>query len=200
MVKKAPVKAKHRKQEKGLAVAESAASLIGQKTLVVSGSSYRFDCSGMVAAAYNKAGIGLSGNTSSMYALAKKKEVLHTNKTPDVGDMVFFDNTWDRNGNGVRDDSLTHIGVVEKVDDDGTITLVHLGSKGVVRIQMNLKHPSVYRDDDGKMLNSYLRRGSTGERLTGQLWVGFASLWDADFGDAVSLGWMDYFPDGPSAI
>ena len=75
-----------------------------------------------------------------------------------------FDNTWDRNGNGVRDDALTHIGIVETVDTDGTITLVHLGSKGVVRIQMNLQRPSVTKRE-GKVLNSYLRRGSTGERL-----------------------------------
>ena len=200
---KAPVEPVHEKPQKvqeGLAVAEAAASLIGQKTLVISGTTFRFDCSGLVAAAYNKAGIELSGNTASMHELAKKKEVLHQDKVPKAGDMVFFDNTWDRNGNGVRDDALTHIGIVETVDTDGTITLVHLGSKGVVRIQMNLQQPSVYKNEEGKVLNSYLRRGSTGERLSGQLWVGFASLWDADWSDAVSLDWLDDSPDGPSAI
>ena len=201
VVQKEKTKETSQNTQQGVAVAKAAATLIGQKTLVVSDSTYRFDCSGLVAAAYTKAGVELSGNTSSMHALAKKKKVLHKNKVPDVGDMVFFDNTWDRNGNGLRDDSLTHIGIVEKVDADATITLVHLGSKGVVRIQMNLKQPSVYRNDEGKILNSYLRRGSSGERLSGQLWVDFASVWDADFNDSVSMDWMEIvLPDGPSAI
>ena len=171
----------------GTAVARSAGSLVGRERLVVDGESFRYDCSGLVSAAYTKAGLELSGTSASLNALARKTGTFHERLRPEVGDIVFFDNTWDRNGNGRRDDSLTHVAVVESIDDKGTQTLVHLGGKGVVRMMMNLEEPGVYKDASGAILNSYLRRGKSGERLTGQLWSGYGSLWALDSEQGLSL-------------
>ena len=40
------------------------------------------------------------------------------------GDLVFFDNTWDYNGDGMANDPLTHVGIVERQEDDGTIVFI----------------------------------------------------------------------------
>ena len=176
-----------RNAKQGEAVARSAVKLLGKSRMVVDGERFRYDCSGMVSAAYTDAGIGLDGNGSSMHALAKKNGTLHHRKTPAIGDVVFFDNTWDRNGNGRRDDKLTHVAIVESIDADGTQTLVHLGGSGINRLMMNLEQTSVYRDENGKILNSYLRSGKSGDRLSGQLWSGYASLWDVDTDAALTL-------------
>lgn len=162
---------------KGRRVARAAESFLGKKRMMVAGNKYRYDCSGMVCAAHVKAGMQLSGNTRSMYHYAKDMGVFHKRKRPDVGDVAFFDNTWDRNKNGRRDDDLTHIAIVEKVERDGTITLIHLGNSGINRLVMNLKHPSHKLNAQGKPWNSVLRNQKKGKRLTGELFAGFGSLW-----------------------
>ena len=161
----------------GRRVAKAAETFLGKKRMVVQGDKYRYDCSGMVCAAHVKAGISLSGNTRSIYEYSKDAGVFHKRKRPDVGDVAFFDNTWDRNKNGRRDDRLTHIAIVEKVERDGTITLIHLGNSGINRLVMNLKHPGHKTSAQGKPWNSVLRNQKTGKRLTGELFSGFGSVW-----------------------
>ncbi len=157
-----------------------AADLVGQSRLTALGEVYRNDCSGMVEAAYARAGTTLSGSSKDLYELASDRGLLHSHKLPQVGDVAFFDDTYDRNGNGRRDDELTHVAVVESVGADGTIVMVHKGSSGVTRINMNLKRPDDRRDEAGNSLNDYLRarsRRDSGPTLTGQLWRAFGSLW-----------------------
>ena len=163
-----------RRSGDGQDIAEGAVSLLGKRELVVASERYRYDCSGMVCAAYAAGGQALSGSSKSLYAAAKDSGVLHTDALPRPGDIAFFDNSYDRNRNGQRDDELTHVAVVEAVAEDGTITLIHLGSGTVSRIQMNLLRP------DDSAVNSYLSARADldgGPRLTGELWRGFASLW-----------------------
>ena len=162
---------------RGRRVAKAAEGFLGKKRMTVHGKKYRYDCSGMVCAAHVKAGLNLSGNTRSMYEYAKDVGVFHKRKRPDVGDVAFFDNTWDRNKNGRRDDRLTHIAIVEKVERDGTITLIHLGNSGINRLVMNLKHPGHRTSAQGKPWNSVLRNQKKGKRLTGELFSGFGSIW-----------------------
>ena len=162
----------------GRKVAKAAETFLGQKRLMVNGEKYRYDCSGMICAAHVKAGLPTSGNTRMLHDKSKDLGVLHKRKRPDVGDVAFFDNTWDRNKNGRRDDQLTHIAVVEAVEADGTITLIHLGGSGVKRIVMNMRHPSHKLSAQGKPWNSVLRKGKDGgPELTGELCRGFGSLW-----------------------
>jgi hypothetical protein len=169
----------------GRRVARAAEGFLDKRKLIVHGEKYRYDCSGMICAAHVKAGLPTSGNTRSLHEKSKDLGVLHKRKRPDVGDVAFFDNTWDRNKNGRRDDMLTHIAVVETVERDGTITLIHLGGSGVKRLVMNMRHPSSKLNADGKPWNSVLRKGKDGGPvLTGELCRGFGSLWSE------SDGWL----------
>ncbi len=155
-------------------IAQRAAKLVGEQRLVVDEQRFRYDCSGMVCAAYALSGQHISGSSKDLYEEAEQTGVLHTEPRPSPGDIAFFDNSYDSNRNGIRDDALTHVALVESVDEDGTITLIHLGSGTVGRIQMNLLRPT------DTAVNSYLRAPSDrdgGPRLTGELWCGFASFW-----------------------
>ena len=166
-------------------VAQGAASWVGKSRMRHRGTTYRYDCSGFVNAAHALAGEDLAHrNTAGMVSYAKSLGVYEQVGSPGQGDTVFWDNTHDRNGNGRLDDTFTHVGVVESVDNDGTLHIIHLGSKGVVRIRMNLMRPNDYKNADGKILNSFLRRRTNKDRrgtqyLSGQLYSGMASFWAA---------------------
>ena len=172
--------AKERHGRGGHAVAKAAGELVGQRRMTGGGETHRFDCSGMVEAAYARAGWDFNGSSKDLYDLAKDAGLLHKKKRPYLGDIVFWDNTYDRNKNGRRDDSLTHVGLVEAVLDDDTIRVVHLGSRGVVRIAMNLRRPSDRIDENGDIINSHVRASrdkKSGGVLAGELFRGFGSLW-----------------------
>jgi hypothetical protein len=143
---------------------------------------FRDDCSGFVMAALDRAGIPMNGNTRSLWDTLREQGMTHRHKVPAVGDLAFFDNTYDRDRDGRFDDELTHIGVVVAVDDDDTITIAHAGtSRGRTSLTMNLREPDVRRTPDGVVLNDYLRRKRDGDPknaryLAGELWRGFATL------------------------
>lgn len=159
------------------AIAAAARRMVGKQRLVVGGESYRADCSGFVAAAYAAGGHDIGGSSADMWERARDAGVLHRRKSPEVGDLAFFDDTYDKNRNGRRDDPLTHVAVVEAIADDGTIVLVHYGSKGVARITMDLRQPDVHIDEQGILRNSYVRAAGKGKRLAGELFRDFGSLW-----------------------
>ncbi len=144
--------------------------------------SWRQDCSGFVCAAAERAGWDLRGNTRSLWELAESVGGIHRRKEPDIGDLAFFDNTYDRNQNGKLDDDLTHVAVVIAVEPDGTVVLAHAGtSSGRTALRMNLRHPTQRHDDAGREINGLLRRERTGDRpgtpyLAGECWRGFATL------------------------
>mgnify|MGYP000276834862 CR=1 FL=1 len=146
---------------------------------------FRDDCSGFVMASLDRAGVPTSGSTRTFWDHARELGTTHKRKRPSVGDLVFFDNTYDRNRNGRFDDDLTHIGIVIGVDEDDTITIAHGGTgRGRTTLTMNLRHPDVRRDDDGLVRNDYLRRRLSSDPkhfkyLAGELWRGFATV-DAD--------------------
>ena len=140
----------------------------------------RDDCSGFVIAAYDAAGLTLSGSAQSLWELAQNRGEVHRRKRPNVGDLAYFDNTYDRNKNGRLDDRLTHIAIVLEVDKDGTVTLAHNGtSAGRTTMVMNLHEPNVHIADSGKVMNTYLRslssRPKNAKRLSGDLWRGFST-------------------------
>ena len=131
------------------AVADSARSLVGRRRLSVEGRRYNFDCSGTILAAYHQAGVDLypefqrhSGNgVRRLYAIAETYPVAGAAAIA-PGDLIFWDNTYDRNNNGAWDDPLTHAGIVVSVDPDGTISYVHHNyRRGIVVEQMNLAEP-----------------------------------------------------------
>lgn len=153
-------------------IVKGAKSLIGKTSLYVKGKSFRYDCTGTVLAIYHYAGIDLekyfsrySGNgVSRLYQTASNFNLFYTPALPAPGDVIFWDNTWDRNGDKVWNDPLTHTGVVLDVAEDGTISYVHLNYvKGIVIEKMNLLNPEIHilnRNGKEIILNSPMRMRS----------------------------------------
>ncbi len=167
---------------RGARVARRAGALVGSSLR-----GYRSvpdDCSGVVRLAYREVGVELLSEgmrpgenaVTAMYRRAKRTRALHK-RTPKPGDLVFFRETYDRNGDGRRNDGLTHVGVVERVEKDGTVVFVHRTSRGVKRGRMNLRHPKQHEARGGSVLNDYLRRAERGQRarFSGELFSGYAS-------------------------
>lgn len=172
------------------AVLEQAYDLLGKKpnaNVVVNGKSFMLDCIGTVAAVFYNAGIDITkdfhkyqGNgVSRFYHTVRDKNGIYSGKLPAVGDVVFWSNTWDSNGDGVfGNDPLTHVGIVTKVDQDGTIHYIHENYvTGIVVEQMNLFRPGVHRDEYGKIINSPMYINSSIYNkpdhawLSGELWT-----------------------------
>ena len=174
-------------------VAASAKTLLGQKPdakVWVDGRQFTLDCIGTVSAAWWGAGYDIqrdfakySGNgVLRLYASMKDWGVLHEMRDPKPGDVVFWENTYDRNGNGVLyDDGLTHAGIVIEVESDGTVHYLHSSySRGVVIAYFNLKHPAEPFGPGGKVWNSPMYLGANYNKtnnpprwLSGDLWSAF---------------------------
>jgi len=173
-----PIEAKEKQETKAPLIAKTALQLKGRSALQDGEQTFRYDCSGFVLAAFAMSDVPLSGNTRSLFEQAQEHRTLHTG-TPTVGELAFFDHTYDRNKNGKRDDELSHIAIVVDVQSDGTIQMVHLGGSGIVDLWMNLAYPSEHRSPTGKLWNSYLRvnrKGDNGPNLTGELFRTFGNL------------------------
>lgn len=175
-------------------LAARGASLLGQgrEKFHVAGETFNGDCSGFVEAVYALEGIPLrrillsaapgenSAVAAAWTAAGRLGERWSGGEWPSPGDLVFFDDTWDRNGNGRRDDPLTHVGIVEWVDVDGTVTFLHRGGKGVTRAHLNLAWPDRVQGEGGRPLNAPLRvrkgRDDDAPALAGQLFVGYGRI------------------------
>ncbi len=164
------------------AIAQAAAASIGKTPITVAGVRYRFDCSGVAAGIYAKAGLPLDDGTgapsaTALYELVRTRGSLRKNN-PLPGDLVFFDDTYDSNNNGRRDDPLSHVGVVEKVLPDGTVVFVHRVGASIVRWRLNTTRKKDRHDERGQPLNHYLRRaeGAYPALTTGELFVAYGSL------------------------
>jgi hypothetical protein len=143
-------------------LAEGARRVLGRRHLVVRGRRFPYDCTGAVLAIYWYAGIDLardfdrySGNgVMRLYQSLEKQNLLYSTPYPATGDVIFWDNTYDRNGDGAWNDALTHMGMVLHSRPDGTIHYVHLNrSRGIVIENMNLLEPNLSK----KMIRGQLR-------------------------------------------
>ncbi|WP_224246194.1 CHAP domain-containing protein [Hyalangium gracile] len=167
-------------------VVATARALVGQPQVRVGGRAYPSDCTGLVEAVYSQAGVPLKGTSkpgdngvTAIYRYALNHGRVYNGGRPLPGDLVFFRETYDQNRDGRRNDGLTHVGLVDQVDADGTVTVIHRVKRGVVRYRMNLSKPGVGKDPStGKVLNDTLRAPGQGRSfaLTGQLFVAYASV------------------------
>jgi hypothetical protein len=144
-------------------IVRDAVNLIGARTIRINNKRCNHDCSGFVSAVYYKNGIDITKVSKrkkqnlvrTIHDHVSEKGVLYSTSEPSPGDLVFFSNTYKRYGTNY----LSHIGIVEKLSNDGTIAFIHRGSEGITRDYMNLKKPHIYRDSrNKKILNSYVRR------------------------------------------
>lgn len=139
--------------------------VLTSQRLVVDGVRYNADCTGVVLAIYASAGIdllsplsGYSGNgVARLNSYLEDLGLLYSTPIPAPGDLIFWDNSYDRNGDGRWNDRLTHVGMVVSVDEEGTVTYVHHNyRKGVVLAKMNLLTPDLVVQGE-KRINSAMR-------------------------------------------
>jgi hypothetical protein len=181
------------------AVLASANTLMGKapdSRVKVNGRTFTLDCIGTVSAIFYGMKVDVqadfsrySGNgVSRLYESLRALNVLHKDSYPRPGDVIFWDNTWDANGDGkLTDDPRTHAGIVLAVDADGTIHYVHEHVvKGVIVEAMNLLHPEAYYGPDGKIFNNALALNSGISRKDNPVhWVS-GDLWNS-FGDVLRV-------------
>jgi hypothetical protein len=173
-----------------LAIVESAARLVGAETITSQGKRIAYDCAGVTRAIFLEHGIDLyrgalndpKGNgVRLIYNHVRRHGILHRGPNVSPGDLVFFDNTWDFNGDGKLNDPLTHVGVVERLEPDGTVVFISRVANAVERYRMNLDQPHVHKTALGRVLNDYIRRKLSTDpdhtvRLTGELFSFYGNL------------------------
>ena len=173
------------------ALARAAIRLLGRSRIEVNGRRFTSDCVGLARGVYVSQDIDLYDGLEEpprgfngvrfIHQYVKQHGWLHYGPTVHAGDLVFFHNTWDFNRDGRFNDPLTHVGVVERIEDNGTIVLVSRVSEGVQRYRMNLREPDTHRAPDGRILNDFMRRKGfrdphAAQYLTGQLFAAFGTL------------------------
>src|SRR6202158_1407564 len=143
-----------------------AQSLVGKTRIQLGRKRYSDDCTGLVRAVFDQVGIDLFSNArpgdngvTAIYRFAEARGRIYTGGRPVAGDLVFFHDTYDQ-----RHNRLTHIGLVEKVEDDRTVWIIHRVRRGVVRYRMDLERPDLRVDKTGRILNDYLRQPTAGTR------------------------------------
>lgn len=171
------------------AIVRTAAKLVGAKTIESNGRRVAYDCAGVTRAIFLKHGIDLytggspdphANGVRLIHAHIRQQGTFHQGPAAHPGDLVFFDNTWDYNRDGRVNDPLTHVGIVERQEPDGTVIFISRVAGSVERYHMNLALPHVHKTANGRVLNDYLRRrdvvdpAHTGY-LAGELFAQFAT-------------------------
>jgi cell wall-associated NlpC family hydrolase len=175
------------------ALVEAAGIYHKSQTLLVGDRKFNMDCSGVVSAIYYYAGIDLQKyypkyegtGTERIYSALEERKLLNKYWLPEPGDIVFWDNTFDKNSNGKDDDRLTHIGMVVSCDKQGNIVYIHHHyQRGIVYEKMNLRYKNYHsRSARGQIvtINSPLReKGGSREQknwLSGQLFNSFGEAY-----------------------
>lgn len=132
------------------------------------GKHFTSDCIGFIRYIYYKAGFDLNaaygigrGGVSSLYDGLLKRDFVFQSNTAAPGDLIFFDNTYDINRNGLWDDPLSHIGIISGIGSHNTLFYIHFAGYGVAEDRINLFYPNThaFRQNNGKLyvINSFLR-------------------------------------------
>jgi len=136
---------------------ETAAALVGSRRVVVDGVDYGPGCAALVRAAFERAGHPLPASVrdvTALHALAASRGVLRPPARAAPGDVVFLA---DRPGG-----PPAHVGLVARVEADGTAVALHRVARGVMRLRLNAGKPSQLSDPaTGRRLNDSLLIGGT---------------------------------------
>lgn len=177
--------------QKALATGRSLLGQAPEARVTVNGRTFVLDCVGTISAAYWGAGVDLQrdfrrypGNAvNRLYRSLQDWGALHWHKTPVPGDLIFWDHTWDVEGDPQYPDGHTHAGIVLSVSDDGTVEYLHESvTRGVVVAYMNLYKPSATLEGR-RVVNSPMYLGSNFGRPNNPPQWTSGHLWSA-FGDA----------------
>jgi len=172
------------------AIVQSAVRLLGSKTITIQGRRIHYDCAGVTRAIFLEHGIDLyrsnhpavnANGVRLIHNHVRQHGILHQDTDVGPGDLVFFDNTWDFNGDGLLNDPLTHVGIVEGIEPDGTVIFISRVADAVARYRMNLSQPHIHKTAEGRVLNDYIRRKRPTDpdktaRLTGELFSFYGNL------------------------
>jgi hypothetical protein len=143
------------------------------------------DCSGLVRSVFDTIGVDLlsvaqpgDNAVTAIYRFAQRYGRVYTGGRPVAGDLVFFRDTYDLNRDGRENDGLTHVAVVDEVDEDGTVIVIHRVHGGVRRYRMNLELKNQSKSAAGRLVNDWLRlAGRTGKaQLTSELFAAYATV------------------------
>jgi hypothetical protein len=171
------------------AIVKTASKLVGATTIQANGKRIAYDCAGVTRAIFLAHGIDLyeSGSPDPkangvrlIHHYITRHGAFHQGPVVRPGDLIFFNNTWDYNGDGLVNDPLTHVGIVERQESDGTIVFISRVAGAIERYRMNLALPHVHRTAEGRVLNDYIRRKDFEDPadtayLTGELFAAFGS-------------------------
>src|SRR5256885_8336010 len=169
-------------------VLAAASDTLGVSSPRLEGDAVPTDCSGYLHALYKRAHVDLfsearpgDNGVRAIVRWVQRYGHLYRAELAEPGDLVFFDNSYDRNGDRRLNDRLTHAGLVEQVLPDGTLLIVHATNHGIVREPMNLFRPHEATDASGRAINAPLRRKGTGDgpktpHLMSELFAGFGRV------------------------
>ncbi|NCD12639.1 MAG: hypothetical protein EOL93_08800 [Epsilonproteobacteria bacterium] len=117
----------------------------------------------------------------AMFNLMSKKGNAYEARLPNIGDLVFFENTERRatpktkktvtskTKNSKKEvaqkkppvpnvtENITHVGIVTKVETDGTVEFIHHSNGKNILDYMNFNYPMLTHKD-GKKINTYMKR------------------------------------------
>ena len=125
---------------------------------------------------------GGSNPVKALYLKLRRLKKTFEVGTPKRGDLVFFHNTRDLNGDNRNNDWYATVGVVTGVEPDGVITFIAPATRKVAELRVNLAHPRTRRDEHRqRTLNSFIRPKrlndpATTRYLAGELFACFAEM------------------------
>lgn len=133
----------------------------------------------------------------TLFRECKKRGKIYHSSQPAVGDIVFFHNTDDYNGDGRNNDWYTHAAIVESHEDGGRLALLGYRDGEVHRFMMDLQSPDAAMDRHGETANAQLRPKRAEDPpftqyLAGQLFAGTCSV----LGDRSELVVIDNWKPG----
>lgn len=141
--------------------------------------------------------LGTRDDIAAMYRHCREADAVFQSEKPAAGDMAFYHNVRDANGDGRNNDWYTHVGLVERVKSSGRVEILAYRDGEVRKITMDLEHPDASKTRHGHVANSRLRQKHEGDPpftqyLAGQLFAGYCSL----LGDKSELLVVDNWQPG----
>jgi hypothetical protein len=123
-------------KDPGARAVAAAQALVGERDVVVDGVDYGAGCVALVRAALDAAGRPLprsARDAAALHALARARGALKPLVRAQPGDVVFLA---DRPGGAPE-----HVGLVSRVEIDGTAVVLHRTARGVVPLRLNGAFP-----------------------------------------------------------